>query len=126
MDMNVTFYKCDCHSFTLYLSYATLHHTLLDVCKYLMMQSSLWQMVRTRVAEEQLLDIQETSAGHGRGQEPHDNAPPPPPPRPLVSLEQLLATQNNLMRLPATPTTRQGFLILGLFGDSPSTLLRGD
>jgi hypothetical protein len=83
-------------------------------------------MVRTRVAEEQLLDIQETSAGHGRGQEPHDNAPPPPPPRPLVSLEQLLATQNNLMRLPATPTTRQGFLILGLFGDSPSTLLRGD
>jgi hypothetical protein len=28
------------------------HHILLDVCKYLMMQSSIWQMVHTRTFEE--------------------------------------------------------------------------
>jgi hypothetical protein len=70
------------------------HHILLDVCKYLMMQSSIWQMVHIRTFEELGLDSPDGSAGHGRGQVPHGSAPPPPP----VSLEQLLATQNDLMR----------------------------
>jgi hypothetical protein len=73
------------------------HHILLDVCKYLMMQSSLWQMVHTRTSEGSILDIPEGSVGHGCGQVPLGGAPPPPP-RPPVSLEQLLAMQNDLMR----------------------------
>jgi hypothetical protein len=42
----------------------------------------------------------EGSAGHGsgHGQVPHAN-PPPPPPRAPVSIEDLLATQNKLMRV---------------------------
>jgi hypothetical protein len=76
----------------------SLHHTLLDLYKYLIMQSSLWQMVRTRTSEDPILDIPEGSAGHGRGQAPHGNAPPPPPHHP-ISLEQLLATQNDLINL---------------------------
>jgi hypothetical protein len=71
-----------------------LHHNLLDVCKYLMTQSSIWQMVHTRTFEDAILDIPEGSVGRGRGQVPRGGAPPPPP----VSLEQLLATQNDLMR----------------------------
>jgi hypothetical protein len=73
------------------------HHILLDMCKYLMIQSSTWQMVRTRTSEELNLDISEGSTGCGRGQVPHGNVPPPPPRLP-VSLEQLLATQNDLVR----------------------------
>jgi hypothetical protein len=69
----------------------------MDVCKYLMMQSSMWQMVCTRTFEELSLDSLEGSARCGRGQVPRGSAPPPPP-RPPVSLEQLLATQNDLMR----------------------------
>jgi hypothetical protein len=65
-----------------------LHHNLLDVCKYLMMQRSIWQMVHTRTSEDSILDIPEGSVGRGHGQAPRDSAPPPPP----VSLEQLLAT----------------------------------
>jgi hypothetical protein len=47
-----------------------------------------------------MLDILEGSAprGCGHGQPPRGNAPPPPP-RPLVSLEQLLAMQNEHMTL---------------------------
>jgi hypothetical protein len=56
-------------------------------------------MVHTRVDEEQLLDMPESSARRGRGQAPRGNSPPPPPPRSPVSLEQLLVTQNDLMRL---------------------------
>jgi hypothetical protein len=67
----------------------SLHHILLDICKYLMMQSSIWQMLCTRTSEDPILDIPEGSAGRGRG-----NAPPCPP----VSLEQLPAMQNDLMR----------------------------
>jgi hypothetical protein len=52
--------------------------------------------VRTRTFEELSLDSPEGSAGRGRGQVPRGGAPPPPP-RPPVSLEQLLATQNDLM-----------------------------
>jgi hypothetical protein len=50
--------------------------------------------VRTRTSENSILDIPEGSVGHGRGQVPRGGAPPPPP----VGLEQLLATQNDLMR----------------------------
>jgi hypothetical protein len=72
----------------------SLHHNLLDTCKYLMMQSSIWQLVHTRTSEDSILDIPEGSVGCGRGQVPRGGAPPPPP----VSLEQLLATQNDLIR----------------------------
>jgi hypothetical protein len=51
-------------------------------------------MVHTRTSEDAIVDIPEGSVGHGRGQVPRGGAPPPPP----VSLEQLLATQNDLMR----------------------------
>jgi hypothetical protein len=54
-------------------------------------------MVHTRTFEDPILDILEGSTGRGHGQAPCGNAPPPPP-RPLVSLEELLATQNDLMR----------------------------
>jgi hypothetical protein len=73
------------------------HHILLDICRYLMMQSSIWEMVRTRTFEDPILDFPEGSVGCGRGQVPHGGAPPPPP-RPPVSLEQLLAMHNDLMR----------------------------
>jgi hypothetical protein len=58
-------------------------------------------MVRTRSFEDTIIDIPEGSVGRGRGQVPRGGAPPPPPPpppRPPVNLEQLLATQNDLMR----------------------------
>jgi hypothetical protein len=54
-------------------------------------------MVRTRTSEDPILDISEGSARCGNGQAPRGNTPPPTP-HPLVSLEQLLATQNNLIR----------------------------
>jgi hypothetical protein len=67
----------------------SLHHTLLDNCMYLMMQSCLLRMVHMRAAEQVVLDIPEGSARRGRGQVPRANAPPPPPPHPSVSLEEL-------------------------------------
>jgi hypothetical protein len=73
------------------------HHILLDVCNYLIMYSSIWQMVRTRTFEELNLDTPEGSAKCGHGQVPRGSAPPLPP-QPPVGLEQLLATQNDLMR----------------------------
>jgi hypothetical protein len=85
----------------------SLHHNVLDLCKYLMMQSSLWQMVRIRTSEDPILDIPEGCTGRGRGQAPRGNAPPPPP-HPLVSLEQLLVTQNDLMCLLMENETRCG------------------
>jgi hypothetical protein len=51
-------------------------------------------MVRTRTFEELNHDSPEGSLRRGRRQVPRGGAPPPPP----VSLEQLLATQNDLMR----------------------------
>jgi hypothetical protein len=80
------------------------HHILLDMCKYLMMQSSIWQMVCARTSKDHILDIPEGSDGCARGQFPRGNAPPPPP----VSLEQLLATQNDLMRKLAENDERHG------------------
>jgi hypothetical protein len=61
------------------------------------MQSSIWQMVCTRTSEDCILDILVESIGRGCGHVPRGSAPPPPPRHP-VSLEQLLATQNDLMR----------------------------
>jgi hypothetical protein len=84
-----------------------LYHNLLDVCKYLMMQSSIWQMVRIGTSEDSILDIPEGSIRRGRGQVPRGSAPPPPP-RPPVSLEQLLATQNDLMRRQVENDERRG------------------
>jgi hypothetical protein len=91
-------------SLSIYCIYIThsLHHILLDHYDYLMMQSCLWQMVRTRTIDDDVLDIPEGSAPRGRGrvQPSHGNAPPPPP-HPPVSLEQLLATQNELIQIEA-------------------------
>jgi hypothetical protein len=69
-----------------------------------MMQSSIWQMVRTRTSEELSLDIPEGSAGCGHSQVPRGGAPPRPP----VSLEQLLSTQNDLMRRLVENDERRG------------------
>jgi hypothetical protein len=56
-----------------------------------------------------VFDIPEGSAprGRGRGQPARGNAPPPPP-HPPVSLEQLLATQNELMTLLIQNEARRG------------------
>jgi hypothetical protein len=51
-------------------------------------------MVRTRTFEELNRDSPKGSLERGRGQVPRGGAPPPPP----ISLEQLLATHNDLMR----------------------------
>jgi hypothetical protein len=59
-----------------------------------MMQSSIWQIVRTRTFEDAILDIPEGSIGRGCVQVPCGGAPPPSP----VSLGQLLAMQNDLIR----------------------------
>jgi hypothetical protein len=95
--MDVHFCKYSCLPFHYVYLMQGFHHILLDVCKYLMMQSSIWQMVYTRTVEELNLDSPKGSAGRGRGQIPCGGAPPPPSPPP-VSLEQLLATGNDMMR----------------------------
>jgi hypothetical protein len=86
-----------------------LHHILLDHYDYLMMQSCLWQMVCTRTTDDDVLHIPEGSAprGRGRGQPTRGNAPSPPS-HPPVSLEQLLATQNELMALLIHNEARRG------------------
>jgi hypothetical protein len=61
--------------------------------------------MRTRTSEDPILDIPEVSAGRGRGQAPCGNATPSPPRLP-VSLEQLLAMQNDLMHLIMENETR--------------------
>jgi hypothetical protein len=83
------------------------HHILLDTYKYLMMQSSIWQMVCTRIVEELNLDMPEGYARRGHGQIPRGDSPPPPPPPP-ISLEQLLAMQNDLMRRLVENDERRG------------------
>jgi hypothetical protein len=61
----------------------------------------LWQMVRTRATEDADLDIPEgsTSRGRAHGQAPHGNPPLPPPSCLPVSIEELLATKNELMSM---------------------------
>jgi hypothetical protein len=73
------------------------HRILLDMCKHLMMQSLIWQMVPTTTSEDPILDIPEGSVGRRHGHVPRGSAAPPPT-QPPVSLEQLLATQNDSMR----------------------------
>jgi hypothetical protein len=124
--------------YCIYLMHS-LHHILLDYYDYLMMQSCLWQMVRTRATEDDMLDIPEGSAprGRGRGQPSRGNAPLPPP-HPPVSLEQLLVTQNEVMTLLIQNEARRGgrtsaaplipgheHVLLRVLGDSPATLLWG-
>jgi hypothetical protein len=56
--------------------------------------------VRPRSTDDDMLDVPEGSAPRGRGRgQPSCANEPPPPPHPPVSLEQLLATQNELMTL---------------------------
>jgi hypothetical protein len=57
--------------------------------------------------EDHILDIPEGSTEHRCGHAPCGNAPPLPP-RPPVSLEQLLATQNDLMRRLVENDERRG------------------
>jgi hypothetical protein len=52
-------------------------------------------MVHTRTSEHSILDIPEGSIGRGHGEVPRGGAPPHPP----VRLEELLAMQNDLMRM---------------------------
>jgi hypothetical protein len=54
-------------------------------------------MVHTRTFEDPILSIPKGSVRRGCDQVPPSSAPPPPP-HPPVSLGQLLATQNDLMR----------------------------
>jgi hypothetical protein len=74
-----------------------------------MMQSYLWHMMHTRATDDDVFDIPKGSTlrGRGRGQPPRGNAPLPPPRLP-VSLEQLLATQNELMTLLILNETHHG------------------
>jgi hypothetical protein len=91
-----TFCKYNCFPFHCVYLMQGFHHILLDICKYLMIESSIWQMVHTRTSDHPILDIREGSIRRGRGQVPRGSAPPPPP-HPSVSLEQLLPTHNDLM-----------------------------
>jgi hypothetical protein len=60
-----------------------LHHILLDLCKYLMIHNSLWQMVRTRSGKDMYDDVPESSTRyHGTF---HPPIPPPSPPTPPMS-----------------------------------------
>jgi hypothetical protein len=87
----------------------SLHHILLDHYDYLMMQRCLWQMVCTRTTDDDVLEIPEGSAPRGRGRrQPSRGNAPLPPPHPPVSLEQLLATQNELMTLLIQNEARRG------------------
>jgi hypothetical protein len=63
-------------------------------------------MVCTRTSDDPILNIPEGSVGRGRDQVPHGSVPPPP--RPPVSLEQLLATQDDLMRRLVENDERRG------------------
>jgi hypothetical protein len=92
-----SFYKSNCVPFRCVYLMQGFHHILLDICKYLVTQSSIWQMVHTRTSEDPILDIPKGSVRCGCGQVPRGSTPPPPPRRP-ISLEQLLNTQNDLMR----------------------------
>jgi hypothetical protein len=78
-----TFCKYSCLPFHYVYLIQGFHHILLDVCKYLMIQSSIWQIVRTRTFEELSLGNPEVSVRRGHGQVPRGGAPPRPP----VSLE---------------------------------------
>jgi hypothetical protein len=89
-----TFSKYKCHSYALCLPYVKLtsysagHVQISNDAKLNMTDGAY---------KDPILDISKGFVGRGHGQVQCSNAPPPPP-HPPVSLEQLLATQNNLMR----------------------------
>jgi hypothetical protein len=84
------------NEFTFCLTHA-IHYTMVTLFNDV---SYLWQMVRPRAVEDATYDIPEGFVDHGcaRGQVPHAN-PPPPPPQAPVSIDDLLSTQNELMRV---------------------------
>jgi hypothetical protein len=84
-----TIFKYNCHSFALSLPYGKLSSYSIGH-----VQTSNEYL---RTFEDPILDIPEGSTRLGRGHVPHGSAPAPPP-RPPISLEQLLATQNDMMR----------------------------
>jgi hypothetical protein len=83
----------------------SLHHILLEYCKYLMIQRSLWQMVRTRSGKDVYDDVPEFSAHHRGTFNPP--VPPSSPPTPPISLEQLLAPLNAIVQKLAAINERQ-------------------
>jgi hypothetical protein len=90
---------CDlsCLALHMFLSYVLLHIAyIINLSSCSDGASYLWQMVNTRTGDF-MLDVPEGS-GSCRGAMP---APPPPPLSPPlpVSLEQLLATENELMQV---------------------------
>jgi hypothetical protein len=74
----------------------SLHHILLDLCKYLMIQSSLWQMVRTRSGKDVYDGVPEFSTRRRGTFHPH--VPPSSPLTPPVSLEQPLSPLNAIVQ----------------------------
>jgi hypothetical protein len=72
--------------------------------------SYLWQMMHTRAAEDVELYIPNgcVCLGRGHGQVPCGNPSTPPRPHPPVSIEQLLATQNELMGVLVQNEERRG------------------
>jgi hypothetical protein len=97
----------------------------------------LCQMAHTTAVEDAVLDIPEGSVdcGRGHGQAPRGN-PRPPPLCPPVSIEQLLATQNEIMSVlkenearrgagrRITSTSRTCTCPILLFSDSPAIFSR--
>jgi hypothetical protein len=64
-------------------------------------------MVQTRAAEDAALDIPKGSIGCHHGQVLHAD-PPPPPPRAPISIEDLLTTQKELMRVLVRNEAKRG------------------
>jgi hypothetical protein len=79
-----TFCKYNCFSFHCVFLVEGFHHILLNICNYLMMQSSIWQMMHRRTSKDPILNIPEGSVGCGRGQIPRGGAPPPPLSYPIL------------------------------------------
>jgi hypothetical protein len=88
------------------------HHALCIFCVYFISlslsrangASYLWQMVRMRTGDFTQDALEPSNAHAGVATNELRNAsrrtpPPPPPPPPPVSLKQLLATQNELVRV---------------------------
>jgi hypothetical protein len=72
---------------------------------FLMVQSTLWNMVRTRSGKGVYDDVPESSNCHRRAFRP--SVPPPSLPTPPVGLEQLLALLNAIVQRLTTIDERQ-------------------
>jgi hypothetical protein len=66
-----TFCKYNCFPFHFVYLMQSFHHILQDMCKYLMIQSSIWQLVHTRTSEDPFLDIPKGPIGRGHGHMSH-------------------------------------------------------